>query len=113
MAELKYYLIRRLITFVPTILGVLLLVFVISHAVPADPARLWAGGEKAKPEVVEMIREKYHLNEPMHIQFYYYIKDLLSGNWGESPVTKRPILEDLADYFPATFELAIASTILV
>ncbi|MCD6301810.1 MAG: ABC transporter permease [Staphylothermus sp.] len=113
MAELKYYLIRRLITFVPTILGVLLLVFVISHAVPADPARLWAGGEKAKPEVVEMIREKYHLNEPMHIQFYYYIKDLLSGNWGESPVTKRPILEDLADYFPATFELAIASTILM
>ncbi len=113
MSELKYYLIRRLITFIPTIFGVLLLVFIISHAIPADAARLWAGGEKAKPEVIEAIKKKYHLDKPLYMQFVLYINDLLHGDWGESPMTKRPVLEDLADYFPATFELAVVAEILV
>ncbi|MCD6487758.1 MAG: ABC transporter permease [Desulfurococcales archaeon] len=113
MAELKYYIIRRLATFIPTILGILLLVFIISHAIPANPARLWAGGEKAKPEVVEAIKKKYHLDKPYHIQFMLYLNDLIHGDWGQSPMTKRPVLEDLADYFPATFELALVSGILI
>jgi ABC-type dipeptide/oligopeptide/nickel transport system permease component len=113
MAELKYYLIRRFITFIPTLFGILLLVFINSHAIPADPARLWAGGEKAKPEVIESIRKRYHLDDPLWVQFYYYIVDLVKGDWGESPVTKRPILTDLAEYFPATFELALVSMILI
>ncbi len=113
MAELKYYLVRRMITFIPTVLGVLVLVFIISHMIPADPARLWAGGEKAKPEVVEAIRKKYHLDEPYHIQFMLYLNDLLKGDWGKSPVTKRSVFEDIANYFPATLELALVSSILL
>ena len=113
VAELKYYLVKRAITFIPTLIGLTLLVFVISHVVPADPARLWAGGLRARPEVVEAIRQRYHLNEPLHVQYWYYVSDLAKGDWGISPETHRPVFADLATYFPATLELAIVSMILV
>ncbi|MEM1532629.1 MAG: ABC transporter permease [Desulfurococcaceae archaeon] len=100
---------RRALTFIPTIVGVLILTFVISHVIPADPARLWAGGVKARPEVIELMKEKYHLNLPIHEQLAIYIKDVFTGNWRESPMTKRPVLVDLAEYFPATAELAIVA----
>ncbi|MEM1643702.1 MAG: ABC transporter permease [Desulfurococcaceae archaeon] len=109
MEGLKRYLIRRALTFIPTIVGVLILTFVISHVIPADPARLWAGGVKARPEVIELMKEKYHLNLPIHEQLAIYIKDVFTGNWRESPMTKRPVLVDLAEYFPATAELAIVA----
>lgn len=101
--------IRRALTFIPTVVGVLILTFVISHVIPADPARLWAGGVKARPEVIELMKEKYHLNLPIHEQLALYVRDVFSGNWRESPMTKRPVLVDLAEYFPATAELAIVA----
>jgi len=113
MTEFKYYVIRRLITFLPTIIGVTLLTFVIARVIPANPARLWAGGVKAKPEVIEMLEKKYHLNEPVIVQYFYYLKDILTGDWGLSPVTHRSILADIKTYFPATVELAIFSLLLV
>jgi len=114
MAELKYYLIRRVITFLPTLIGMLFLVFFISHMVPGDPARLWAGPEKAvNPEVLQKIREQYHLDKPWYEAFLYYLKDVFTGDWGKSPVTNRKIIDDLKTYFPATVELAVASEILI
>ncbi|MCD6095206.1 MAG: ABC transporter permease [Thermoprotei archaeon] len=113
MSEFKYYVIRRLLTFLPTIIGVTLLTFVIARVIPANPARLWAGGVKAKPEVIEMLTKKYHLDKPVYVQYFYYLKDILSGDWGTSPVTHRSILADIKTYFPATVELAIFALILV
>ncbi|RLF66713.1 MAG: ABC transporter permease, partial [Thermoplasmata archaeon] len=63
MSGLRRFLVRRLLTFIPTILGVTLLVFVIAYAIPADPAKAWiGGGEKVKPEYVEKIRKEYHMD---------------------------------------------------
>ncbi|RLE55796.1 MAG: ABC transporter permease [Thermoprotei archaeon] len=109
MGELKYYLIRRLLTFIPTIIGVTLLTFLIARVIPANPAVLWAGGIKAKPEVVQLLIKKYHLDKPPHIQYFYYLKDIFTGHWGISPVTHRPVIADIATYFPATAELALFS----
>jgi len=114
VAELKYYLIRRVITFLPTVVGMLFLVFLVSHIVPGDPARLWAGPEKAvKPEVLEKIRRQYYLDKPWYVAFCYYMRDVFTGNWGKSPVTNRKIIDDIKTYFPATAELAIVSELLI
>lgn len=55
------------------------------------------------------MREKYHLNLPIHEQLALYIRDVFMGNWRDSPMTRRPVLVDLAEYFPATAELAIVA----
>jgi len=113
LAELKYYILRRMITFLPTLIGLTLITFMVSMMIPSNPARLWAGGIKANPEVIEMIKKKYHLDEPIHVQYYYYISNLLRGDLGTSPITHRSILSDISTYFPATVELAIVAEILV
>jgi ABC-type dipeptide/oligopeptide/nickel transport system permease component len=65
--RLRNYIIRRLSLLIPVILGVLVLVFIISYVIPADPARAWAG-PKARPEQIEALRERYHLNDPVYMQ---------------------------------------------
>jgi len=109
--RLHEYILRRIITIIPVLIGVTIIVFVIAYVIPTDPARSWAG-PKARPEQVEVIRERYHLNDPVHIQLYHYFKGLLHGDLGISPTTHRPVLEDLKDRFPATFELTIFAFIL-
>jgi len=113
MTDLKYFILRRLITFLPTVVGVVALTFVIARMIPSDPARLWAGGVKAKEDVIAQLAQKYHLNEPLYVQFFYYLRDIFTGDWGVSPVTRRPVLADIASYFPATVELAVFSFVLI
>jgi len=55
---------------------------------------------------------RYHLNDPLYVQYYYYVRDLLSGDWGISPVTGQPVLENISAFFPATLELAIVAIII-
>ncbi len=57
MANLKKFLVRRTLTFIPTIIGVTLIVFLIAYVIPADPARAWAGGEKASQQAIERVRK--------------------------------------------------------
>jgi len=106
MPEYKYYLIRRTLTFLPTLIGVIIITFVISHLVPALPAK-GAFSRHLDPRVLKMIEQMYHLNAPWYLQLWYYIRDLFTGNWGTSIVTNRPILHELSIYFPVTFQLAI------
>ncbi len=113
MAELKYYIIRRILTFLPTLIGLTLITFVVSMLVPGNPARLWAGGIKASPEVIEAVKKRYHLDEPLYMQYYYYLRNLLRGDLGVSPLTHRPVITDIISYFPATVELAIFAELLV
>jgi len=109
--SLRNYILRRLLLLIPILLGVLILVFIISHIMPVDPARAWAG-PKARSEQIEALRERYHLNDPIYMQIYYYLRDLLHGDLGVSATTHRPVLKDLRHFFPATFELAICAFIL-
>lgn len=108
---MRNYIIRRAILIIPTLLGVTLFTFVVSHMVPGDPARLMAG-LFASDEIVQRMREQLKLNEPIYVQYIEYIRRLVQGDFGTSILTKRPVLSDLLGYFPATFELTMTAMII-
>ena len=110
MGLLKFC-VKRLAMLVPVLVGVTFLTFLISRVVVPNPARAWAG-LKASQATVEAIATRYHLKEPLHIQYFYYITDLLSGDWGTSPVTGQPVIENLSAFFPATLELSIVAIVI-
>lgn len=102
---------RRLVAMVPVLLGVTILTFLLSHVIPGDPARLLVG-QKASDEVVKRMREELGLNDPLHIQYWNYLKQLLRGDLGMSIRNRRPVVQDLAERFPASFELTFVSLLI-
>ena len=102
------YILKRLLFFIPVLLGVTILTFSISHIVPANPA-LVALGPHATPDTVKALKAKWRLDKPVHIQYLFYLKGLLQGDLGSSIHTNRPVSEDLKAFFPATLELTTAS----
>src|SRR5438477_11022477 len=94
---------HRLAWFVPTLLGLLVVTFVISRVVPADPVALVAG-ETATPAQVEALRHQLGYDRPLPVQFVEYVARLARGDLGTSLFTRRPIAEDLAHRLPATSE---------
>ncbi len=112
MAELKRFLVRRLLTFIPTLIGVTFIVFVIAAIIPANPARMWAGGEKANPQVVERLKEEYHLNDDILTRYYFIMTKLLKNEM-VSPVTQHYIWDDLKRYFPVTFQLTLIAFVFI
>lgn len=108
--RLLNYGLKRLLYSVPVLIGVTLLVFIISHAIPGDPARMMAG-QKASREAVENLRHSLGLDRPLPEQYLRYVAGLVKGDLGRSIRNQRPVLEDLRDFFPATFELTLTSMI--
>jgi peptide/nickel transport system permease protein len=93
------------------LLGLLCLTFAISHVVPGDPARL-AAGPDANEAMVETIRAKYGLDRPLGVQFMRYLRGLAAGDLGESLRSRNAVRDDLARYFPNTFELVTLALLL-
>ncbi len=106
VAELRKFLVRRLVTFIPTVIGVTILVFVIAAVLPADPAKLWAGGEKANPQVVENLRREYRLDRPLWEQYYFFMKNVVTNEL-VSPVSHNKVWEDLGRRLPVTIQLTL------
>jgi peptide/nickel transport system permease protein len=102
---------HRLAWFVPTVLGLLVIVFVISRVIPADPVMLVAG-ETATPAQVEALRKQLGYDRPLPAQFVGYVGNLVRGNLGTSLYTTRPIADDLATRLPATIELTLVAMVL-
>jgi len=102
---------RRIVWMPPTLFGLVLIVFAISHIIPSDPARVVAG-ENAPPDQVAAIRHRYGLDLPLPWQFTRYVHDLVTGDLGTSMYTQRPVAEDLWTRLPATFELALCAIVL-
>ncbi len=101
------YVARRVALAVPLLLGLTLLTFVISHAVPADPVVATLGQRAAdNPEIVRRFRQQYGLDRPLPVQYVRYLSALLWGDWGVSISSGRPVLDDIRQYLPATIELA-------
>jgi peptide/nickel transport system permease protein len=101
---------RRLVFMVFVVWGVTLITFFLARVAPGDPARLIAG-PRANAVALEHIRHLYDLDRPLVVQYVRYTFDLLHGNLGQSFVTRRPVVTDLADFFPATIELAFCSLV--
>ena len=105
------FILRRLAWLVPTLLGLLAIVFTVSHVIPADPAATLAG-ENATRAQIEGIRREYGFDQPLPVQFLRYVGKVATGDLGISLYTQRPISEDLIKRVPATLELAFATIIL-
>ncbi|MDQ4027284.1 MAG: ABC transporter permease, partial [Actinomycetota bacterium] len=104
---LKYAL-RRLVLTIPILIGVSIIAFVFVRALPGDPADALLG-ERGTEADRERIREELGLNEPIHVQYFRYMENLVGGDLGTSVRTRRPVTEELGQRFPATFELSMAA----
>jgi peptide/nickel transport system permease protein len=102
------YILRRLIFLVFVIIGITALLFVIMYFLPGDPARA-AAGPGAKPEQVERIRIRLGLDQPLHIQYLTYMKNLVRGDLGNSIRTRKPVIVELRTYLPASLELVLTA----
>jgi peptide/nickel transport system permease protein len=100
------YIARRFTWLIFVVLGMTVITFVISHMIPADPAKI-AAGLGADASAVEKVRAEYGLDRPLPEQYLIYLAGLLQGNLGRSILTGRPVLDDIKDFFPATLELAL------
>src|SRR5580700_607054 len=95
----------RLLQMVPTLFFVSILIFSLQHLLPGDPALVMAGEER-DPAVIEQIRKQYHLDQPIPVQYAYWVKGVLSGDLGESLRIKVPVLDLIEQKLPVTLQLA-------
>jgi peptide/nickel transport system permease protein len=105
------FLVRRVIGIVAVMLGVSVITFTISHLVPADPVAA-ALGDRAHEEQIQAFRHAYGLDKPVPEQYVIYMNNLLHGDLGLSIRTRRPVAQDLQEFFPATLELSIAALLI-
>jgi peptide/nickel transport system permease protein len=95
---------------IPVLTGLSIITFMISHIVPGDPVRL-AAGPQATAEQIQKLEEEFGLDKPLYVQYIQYMRELLKGDLGTSMMSRHPVAMDLRQYFPATFELVLTSTI--
>jgi len=104
---MRTYIARRLLLLIPVLIGVSIFVFTLTR-IAGDPAAAYIT-EKMKPEQIDLIREKFHLNDPLYVQYWYWLEGIVQGDWGYSKVSKMPVTEAIKEHFPATFELTLVS----
>ncbi len=102
------FLARRVGSAILVLFVVTVIVFVLARVIPSDPAVVYAG-PKAPPEELDRIRERLGFDQPLPLQYLSYLVGLLTGDWGESLSTKRPVLFELGARLPSTLELLFAA----
>jgi peptide/nickel transport system permease protein len=107
---MKKFILRRLLLGIIVLFGVTIITFFLTRVLPSDPAAKWVG-PRATHEQIAQATIDLGLDKPLYVQFIRYFEDLLQGDLGNSLRTRRPIIEDLKDYLPATIELVFLSTI--
>ena len=105
------FLARRLLQLIPTLFFVTVIIFLLQQLLPGDPALVMAGEEK-DPAVIEEIRRQYRLDQPLPVQYLYWVKNALSGNLGESMRLKEPVAKLIAQKFPVTLQLALMALVI-
>jgi ABC-type dipeptide/oligopeptide/nickel transport system permease component len=104
------FLLRRLALAVPTLVGVLVVVFLLLYVAPGDPVQEMVG-ERADAETIARLRRELKLDEPLYVQFGSYVSGVARGDLGRSYITNRPILTDILDRFPKTLLLAATAMV--
>jgi peptide/nickel transport system permease protein len=105
------FLFRRLVLLVPVILGTVTLTFLLMHLTPGDPAWTYLG-EHATPEAIAALRQQWGLDQPLAIQYLHFLRDLVTGQLGQSMFFHEPIIDLLATRLPPTLLLMLMSAIL-
>lgn len=102
------YIAKRLLWLIPVMFGVSLVVFIVMHLFTADPASLILGQHATAAQIVAL-RDELGLNDPIYMQFGRFLWDLVRGDLGSSLMTRRPVMQEILERFPATMELAFFS----
>tara|TARA_B100000989_G_scaffold242020_1_gene188950 strand:+ start:1215 stop:2237 length:1023 start_codon:yes stop_codon:yes gene_type:complete len=97
---------RRLAQALPSVFGVIVISFVLTRALPGDPAVYFAG-DMADKESIEQVRQSLGLDKSWVEQFTIYVRNLINGDWGTSLSTGRPVIEELLTRLPASLELTL------
>ena len=101
---------KRLLVAVPSLIGVVIVTFLLTRALPGDPAAYFAGPAATK-EAIEQIRVKLGLDQPLVVQFARYVKDLARGDLGNSLTTGQPVVQEIKTRLPASAELTLLGLI--
>ena len=99
------FIVRRLMLSIPTLIGVMVVVFLLLYVAPGDPVQDMVG-ERADAETIARLRKELNLDEPVAKQFVLYAGGVLKGDLGNSYITQRPIIRDIRERFPKTLLLA-------
>lgn len=100
------YIGKRLLVAIPTLLIISIFVFSLQKLLPGDPILAMAGEER-DPAVMELLREKYRMNDPVVYQYFYWLGDVAQGDFGVSLRTNQPVLELIGEKLPVTLQLAV------
>lgn len=109
--DMRTYVLRRLLLLIPVVLGTVILIFAIMQLVPPEGRASIFVRDVNQLRNIDRIIEQYHLDDPFHIQFYYWIREVATGNLGYSVSARLPVAQALATFFPNTAELAIYAVI--
>jgi len=107
----RSYLARRLLLLVPVLLGVSVVVFLVLHLSPGDPAEIMLGSQ-ATQEDLERLRRELGLTEPLHVQYFHWVTHVARGDLGRSLWMKRPVLDEVLNRYKATLVLTAAGLLL-
>ncbi len=106
------FLVRRLVDAVPVLIGVSVLVFLMVHLLPGDPATIMLQGAPATAEDIANLRHELGLDKPIHVQYGTYMGRVLTGDFGKSIHTRRSVLKEIGSVFPATLRLALSAMVI-
>ena len=107
-----FYFLKKLGIIVPTFFGVTLVAFIFIRMLPGDPVLLMAGERGMSEERHAALMAEFGFDKPIIVQYGYYLKQLASGDFGTSIITKKPILEEFSTLFPATVELSLCAILI-
>lgn len=102
------YIVKRLLSLIPVLLGITLLVFGLLHLIPGDPAVVLLG-ERATPEQVAALKQRLGLDRPLPLQYLAFLANIARFDFGTSILSGIPIIDEMSDRWPATFELSVAA----
>lgn len=105
------FIFRRILLAIPTLVGVLMVAFLLLYVAPGDPVEAMVG-ERADSATIARLREELRLNDPLPVQFGHYVAGVVKGDLGRSYITNRPIINDVLERFPKTLQLAGAAMLL-
>ena len=102
---------KRMMLIIPNLIGVVIVTFLLTRALPGDPAAYFAG-PAADKQAIEQIRVKLGLDKPLIVQFGRYVNDLVHGDLGNSLSTGQPVVTEIKNRLPASAELTLFGLIL-
>jgi peptide/nickel transport system permease protein len=111
MGVLTVYIVKRVLLVLPTLIGVITMIFFLVRILPGDPTHLLAG-EQASPEIIERLKAEFGLDRPIYEQYILYLKSVLTLDFGTSYRTYTPVIVEIMSRFPNTVILALSAMLI-